>query len=284
MREIALLLVAVVVVLGKPLHKQDWYKLEKEVKFTPRPESFRDSLEKHFEITRPDSTPQVACKLPQYDKAVYHLKWGPLNVGYGYVENKRNGDILLNIGKAVTSGLVGNVLKVRDFVWSYGDANGLFPWFFQQDMYEDGLSKDKYVRNKWNTYNHKEGIAYNWNGKKLKTKDADPFTNNYLTLLYNLRNSDFKVGDTITYPCFVHKKHYQLKSIVRKKEKIKVPAGTFHCWKIQPVLVGEGHGFNEKDKMYLWIDRKFPHLMVRADADARLGKVRAKLKYYKAVK
>lgn len=259
----------------------EWKKLEKEVTFTPYPITGIDSLLNAYNIKNDTIAPEVEVKLPAYDKAVYHLKWGIINVGYGVLENEQTSNgILNNYAKAMTSGLVAHFLKVRDFVWSYGDKKTFTPYYFQQSMYEKGLEDKPYIREKWTLYDHDKGLAHDWTGKEQKETEIASFSHNYLSLLYAIRNSEIVVGDTLKLPCFVHGKTYDIKNYVHKKEKIKVPAGTFECYKIQPFLVGKGHGFNEKDKMYLWIDVKPPHQMIFAKADARLGKVRARLVHY----
>lgn len=259
----------------------EWKILESEVTFNKFTHKKIDSLNSVYAIKNRSIKEPVACKLPTYDKAVYKLKWGIINVGYGILENERTKKgILNNIGKAMTSGLVAHFLKVRDFIWSYGDAQSLYPYFFQESMSEEGLEDKPYIREKWTLYNHDEGLTHRWNGKKLEEKDAKPFTNNYLSLLYNLRNSAMKVGDRLEYPCFVHGKSYNIVTHVLGREEVTVPAGTFDCFKLQPILVGEGHGFNKNDKMFLWVEAKEPHLLIFAKADARLGKVRARLVHY----
>lgn len=260
---------------------EEWKQLEREVTFKAFSLQHIDSLKKAHGVLVDARKERVECKLPTYDKAVYHLKWGIINVGFGILENERdaNGG-LHNYGKAMTSGLVAHFLKVRDFIWSYGDAGSLHPYFFQESMYEKGLEDKPYIREKWTLYNNIKEQCFRWNGKKMEEKKISAFTNNYLSLLYNLRNSELTVGDTISYPCFVHGKNYAIKTAVLKREKITVSAGEFDCFKLQPILVGEGHGFNKNDKMFLWVEAKSPHLLIFAKADARLGKVRARLIHY----
>lgn len=259
----------------------EWKILEREVSFKPFSQQVIDSLKKEHTTTRNNKAPAAACKLPSYDKAVYRLKYGPINVGYGVLENDRTSKTqIYNIGKAMTSGLVAHFLKVRDLIWSFGDANSLTPTFFQESMFEQGLEDKPYIREKWTVYDNDSAKAVKWTGKKLEVKESRSFTNNYLSLLYNIRNSKIVVGDTLALPCFVHGKNYVIKTPVLKKEKISVQAGEFECFKLQPILVGEGHGFNKNDKMYLWIDVNYPHLLVYAKAEARLGKVRARLVHY----
>lgn len=276
-----LMLLCSMLILTHAAEMEEWKQLEREVSFKTFSIDRIDSLKKAHGVLKDIETESVSCKLPGYDKAVYHLKWGIINVGYGILENQRDSNgFLHNYGKAMTSGLVAHFLKVRDLIWSYGNANSLHPYFFQESMYENGLEDKPYIREKWTLYNNETEECLRWDGKKLEQKKAAAFTNNYLSLLYNLRNSEFAVGDTLSYPCFVHGKNYDIKTAVLKREKITVTAGTFDCFKLQPILVGEGHGFNKNDEMYLWVEASSPHLLVYAKADARLGKIRARLIHY----
>ncbi len=273
---IVLLMLFLVLSISANGNDEKWYELEKEVKFNPWGRDFIDSLRTSYGIKPYRDLHKVKVSLPKRDKCVYKLSWGAFNAGYGIIENNREKDTLKISGKAVTNKFVSAFFRVRDYVYTTADPEGLYPFFFEQ-----WVEEKSYKRRRWTLYDYPEKTAHKYDGKKLKEpKEINGnYTNNYMTLLYALRNGPLVVGDTVSYPCFVHEKNYQIKNIVLKKETIKVGGKKYKTIKVQPVLVGEGHGFNSKDEMFLWFTDDNRRLMVLAKAKARLGNIRAKLDY-----
>lgn len=277
--------ILIVIILFFPLFAaesdEQWYVLEKEVKFDPWGAEFIDSLQQVFGVSEYNDLYSTDVILPKRDKCVYTLSWGGINAGFAIVENDRRGDTLKISAKAVSNKFVSAFFRVRDYVYTTADANGFYPYFFEEKIEE----KD-YKRRRWTLYNYPNNKVHKFDGKKQK-EDKEilgDYTNNYMTLLYSLRNGPLIVGDTVSYPCFVHDKNYMIKNIVLKKETIKVKGKKYKTIKVQPVMVGDGHGFNSKDKMYLWFTDDDRRLMVMAKAKARLGSVRAKLNYIEVEK
>jgi hypothetical protein len=85
------------------------------------------------------------------------------------------------------------------------------------------------------------------------------------------------VGDTLHYQTYVHGKNYDIAVAVIKRERVSVPAGKFNCIKVRPILVGEGHGFNSKDKMFIWFSDDDRKIFVKGKVKIKLGNIYANL-------
>ncbi len=267
----------------QPKDDQPWYELIKEVKVRPTSEAKIDSLRNLHGVKKLVKAKTVQNTLPSRSRSVYSLDWLQFNAGYAVIEDWKDDGQFYVLAKAVTnkfiSGLRNGKYKVRDWVLSVGDAQGLYPHFFEQHIVEGTYKKDR-----WNVYDHANKKVYGVDGDDKKSESLKPFSDNYLSILYNLRNSKFKIGDTLSFPTFVHEKNWDIKIVVLGRETITVPAGTFNTIKVQPILVGDGQGFNKKDKMYIWLSDDSRRLVVRGQAKARVGNINIKLQQLELTK
>ncbi len=279
---LALLLSSTLLYARKPIHKQEWYKLEKQVDFKPYSTAFVDSIRDSLNLR--DTTPTehtLSTTLPKRDKAVYRMLFSGLKAGYSIVENNRKEDKLVISGKVMTSKFVSRLYKVRTYIFSVANPKTFLPIFFEQHNNEKlAWDKKPYIRDTWETYDHINEKVYS--SKKDTAQLFPAFTNNYATILYQIRNTPkFVIGDTLSYPCYVHDKRWDIKVVVEKKKRVKVKAGKFHTLRLRPLLVGEGgHGFTAKDKMYIWITNDDSRKVVQMRVMTSKGDVWARLEHY----
>ena len=277
MKRVLTLLLLSLIVVSTSAKEESWRELEREVVFHPWGGAKIDTIRGWYGVASQDGQQELQkCRLPLYEKMVYKLGWGAFNAGYAILENDRSGDTLKLIGKAVTNKFISPVFRVRDYVYSLGSSEGLYPYFFEQWIEE----KD-YHQRRWTLYDFPRKTIHRYNGKKTKKDSVPTFAHNYLSLLYALRGVNFEVGKDFTMPCYVHDKFWDIRFKVLKKENIRTLGGKRLCYKIQPILVGEGeHGFNKKDRMYMWITADPQRIAVKFKAKARLGYINATLYYY----
>ena len=257
---------------------ESWQALEQELDFQPWPSSYIDILRGWWGVTPQKQfyQPPKKVSLPPYEKMVYSLGWGAINGGYATLESDRRGDTLKLTGKAMSNAFVSSFYKVRDYVYSVGSSDGLYPYFFEQTIYEK-----EYQERRWTLYDFKRGTIHRHTGKEITTNKVDGFKHNFLSLLYALRTQDYTVGHSFTLPTYVHDKSYDIRFNILKKETLKTLGGQKECFKVQPILVGDGeHGFNKDDTLYLWITDDAKKIVVKIRAKARMGYVTCKLNYY----
>lgn len=275
MRRLLILLLVPFCLFAQDVEEEQWYELEKEVQFEPWSEKRIDSIRAEYGVTKLEKGRTVECTLPRRCKSVYKINWGAANAGYAIIEDKRNDEHFTISGKMVTNKFISAFYRVRDYVYTVGDANGLYPHFFEQHIEE----KD-YRKKRWTLYDHSQEKLFKMNGSDLTEDSITPYLQNYMSILYNIRNSEFIEGDTLYFPTYVHGENYNIAIVVHERERVRVPAGKYDCIKVQPILVGEdGHGFNAKDEMFIWFTDDDRKLFVKGKVKIKLGHIYAKLHY-----
>jgi hypothetical protein len=165
------------------------------------------------------------------------------------------------------------IFKVRDRVETNIDITGIF-----SRRYYKQLQEGKYKDNKEVFYDQEKGKARVYKDKVLKkVSKIEPCSQDILSSLFFFRTLDLEVGDTINVNLYDVSKSYPLKVKVNRRERIKVPAGTFDCLVVEPFLESEGM-FRSKGKIELWLtddQRKIPvqmrtYILLIGHIDARL--------------
>ena len=122
--------------------------------------------------------------------------------------------------------------KVRDVVESWFDVKGLFSW-----RYERRIREGKYHQRKFFDYNHSTGWVSisNENGPKGVVPFL-PYSHNIISALYWVRTQPLEAGKDLYLQLHDLNKQYPLRIIVYGLEEVNVPAGSFRCWKVEPVV------------------------------------------------
>jgi hypothetical protein len=175
------------------------------------------------------------------------------------------------VTKARSSKFFSVFFKVRDRVESFIDVEGIFPWKFEKHLREGSYRADRYTV--FDQINQR--VFY-----KKDTLEAPRYVQDVLSSFYYTRTVDLEVGESVSIENHSGRKIYPLKILVHRKERIKVPAGTFNCIVVEPVLKGEGL-FKHKGKLKIWLtddERKMPVLM---RSKALIGSIDVRLKAFR---
>jgi len=278
MRNIFISLLIPLLLFAQNPEDEKWYILENEVIFSPLTEPLINELRREHGVEKIENGRSVQTIVPPRSKQVYTLGWGLFNAGYAIIEDWRDAEQYYISAKAVTNSFISSLrngkYRVRDWVYTVGDLNGLYPHFFEQHIVEGDYRKDR-----WTMYNPTDSTLLKMENDEVEIDTANPFVENYMSILYALRNSELVPGETLVFPTYVHGKSWDIKVIVHGTETVKVPAGEFNTIKVQPILVGDGQGFNENDEMFMWLTNDSRHIMVKGRSKARIGHINIKLSY-----
>lgn len=185
-----------------------------------------------------------------------------------------NGDVCYRIQtKAQSNDFISAFYKVDDEVNSFIDVKGLYSRRFEKKLKEGKYKSDRFV-----DFYHERRIALNTQ-KKYAVTEIPVFVQDILSSLYYLRTFDIKIGVDHYIDVYADGKVYPLRIIIHGKEKVKVPAGTFNCIKVEPVLKSEGI-FKQEGKLTVWMtddDRKMP---VKMTSKIMIGNIGANLESY----
>ena len=151
------------------------------------------------------------------------------------------------------------IYKVRDVIEAWFDVSGLYSWRYDRYVREGGYRSRKFF-----DYNHRTGWASvsNENGPKGVVRFT-PFSHNIISALYWVRCQPLEAGVDLRVPLHDQSVQYPLTVKVYGIEEVKVPAGTFRCWKVEPVIESEGL-FKMAGRLLVWLtddDLRIPVMM-----------------------
>lgn len=161
--------------------------------------------------------------------------------------------------------------NVDDRVESIIDAIGLFSWRFEKNLKE---GKYRAIRKfSFDQRNHK--ALYN-----NDTTTVPPYVQDALSVFYFVRTQDLKVGESVFVDHYNDGKLYPMEIKVLKKETITVPAGTFECLVIEPLMQSVGV-FKHEGKLKVWLTNDRLRLPVLMKSKVLVGSIAAELTSYK---
>jgi hypothetical protein len=171
---------------------------------------------------------------------------------------------------AESNSFFSNIFKVRDRVESVMDIDGLFTWKFEKHLREGKFKSDRYE-----TYDPFLRKAY----AKSDTFDAPLYVQDILSSFYFSRTVPLEVGQSVDIDNFADGRVYPLRILVHRKERVKVPAGTFDCIAVEPVLRNEGL-FKQTGKLTIWVTDDAHRMPVLMKSKIFIGSIDARLKQF----
>ena len=219
------------------------------------------------------------------ERIEYRIKYGLVNSGSASLEvtgvEEVNGRATYHLAsRARTNKSLDVFFKVRDENDSWMDVLSLCSQRFQQKVREGGYAKETLT-----TYNHPDRrFEHSHRGKHSKephtySGDIPPFVQDPLSALYYLRTVDLQVGQEHLIDANSGGKTWPLKVRVEAREEVKVPAGKFLCFRVEPVMAGEGI-FMSKGRLEVWITADQRRIPVLLRSKVAVGSFNAEMTSY----
>jgi hypothetical protein len=101
-----------------------------------------------------------------------------------------------------------------------------------------------------------------------------PRVQDVLSALYYLRTMDLEVGKSVFIDNHADEKNYALEVKVLRIEEVKVPAGTYECFVLEPILRASGI-FQHKGKLTVWISTDPTRIPVMMKSKIIIGAINA---------
>jgi len=223
-----------------------------------------DSLKKH------DGAFIVGERLV-FDIAYGILKAGTATMGIPDTQLVKGRMCYHVVTTAESNKFVSTFFKVRDRVETFIDKEGLFPWKFIKKIREGHYSADKYVE-----YDQVRNIVVE---NRKDTLSVQPFVQGILSSFYLTRLKNLVPGTYFDIDNYGDGKMYPLRVLVHKRERVKVPAGTFDCILVEPVMRVEGI-FKQKGKLRIWLTDDQWRMPVLMKSKALIGSISVRLVHY----
>lgn len=163
--------------------------------------------------------------------------------------------------------------KVDDKVESYMDVHELYSLGFDKHLREGEFKAD--VSMIFDQENH--FALYN---NSPDTFAVSPYVQDVLSAFYFVRTRNLEVGQSIFADNHADKKNYPMEVKVLRKEKIKVPAGTFDCVVVEPILKASGI-FKHKGSLTVWLTDDEVRMPVLMKSKVVIGSISTELTNYK---
>jgi hypothetical protein len=163
--------------------------------------------------------------------------------------------------------------KVNDKVESLMDVYELYSLRFDKHLREGKFKAD--ISTLFDQENH---LAIYHNSQD--TFSVPDYVQDVLSAFYFVRTQDLKVGQSIFVDNHADKKNYPLEVKILRKEKVKVPAGTFDCVVVEPILKASGI-FQQKGKLTVWLTDDEIKMPVLMRSKVVIGSISTELTHYK---
>jgi hypothetical protein len=214
-----------------------------------------------------------------HEKLKFAVGWSFITVGSATMEvsdiEEYGGRKCYHIvSKARSAKFFDTFFKVRDVNESWIDAESLCSLKFVNN-----ISEGKYKKVETLLFDHE-------NQKYLivessKTGEIPLWVQDVLSSLYYLRTKELYVGAEFNIDAHSGDKSWPLKVKVLRKDKVKVPAGKFECFVVEPHVREDSGIFQAKGKIWVWLtadEKKIPVLM---KSKVFIGSIVAKLVEFK---
>jgi hypothetical protein len=165
------------------------------------------------------------------------------------------------------------IYQVDDSYRTLMDAEGLFPWTFQQRIREGKYKRD--VAATFDQVNHKAT-------EKGKTYSVSPYVHDIVSAFYYVRTQNLaamKNGSVFYLENFFDGKSHKLGVKIHKRETIQVEAGKFKAILIEP-LVMQGGLFKSEGHIYIWVSDDELKIPLKVSTKILIGDVYAEMTKY----
>ncbi len=212
------------------------------------------------------------------EKLLFDVNYGIITAGYAEMSIPQYDTVLGNKTYKVqftvrSTPTFDFFFEVRDRYETYLDADGIFPWRFEQHIKEG-----KFVKDYSAIFDQKNLMA--------KTDEGDftitPFVHDIMSAFYYARTIDyskFKIGQRVPMQNFYKGKINPLDIKYLGKQKITVDAGTFNCIIVEP-MVKEGGLFKSEGRILIWLSDDELKIPVKVNTKVVIGSIDAELKEY----
>jgi hypothetical protein len=194
------------------------------------------------------------------ERLVFSIEYGIVRAGTATLEVRPmtayRGRSCYHIASSTqSSSFFDNVYKVRDRIETLVDAGSFVTWRYRKVLREGSYKADHEA-----VYDQAAGRARYADGKWV---EFPPRALDALGAFYFARTQPLVPGTSFYVAHHGDKKSFYLQVRVLARERIKVPAGTFDCVAIEP-LVRDAGPFRQQGRLTIWVtddERRIPVLM-----------------------
>ncbi len=214
------------------------------------------------------------------ERLVFEIKWLFIPAGTATLEvlpmDERDGKPVWHFAlTANTNKFADAFYKVRDKIDSFTDSNMSHTVFYKKKQREGDTKRDVEVYLDWEN----DKATYVQDGDRSKPIDIAPGSFDPLSVFYYFRTQPLDGDQEVRTSVTDGKKCVVGKAIVKKKTTVKVPAGKYETFLVEPELKHIGGVFKKSKnaKLKLWFSTGPDRLIVRIKSKVVVGSFTAEL-------
>ena len=204
----------------------------------------------------------------------YDVKFGPMHVGGGSMEVLGNENVRNRPTWHIMFRVKGGTFfyKVDDRFESWIETTTLSSLRHKQDINEGRRDRER-------TFEiYPDRPSYIEDDKPEKPSVGQPLDDG--SFLYFIRTVPLEVGKTYEFDRYFRPDRNPVKITVLRKERIKVPAGTFDAIVIRPSIKSKGI-FSENGQAEVWLSDDDRHIMLQMKSKLSFGSLNLYLRSYR---
>ncbi|MGQ0539454.1 MAG: DUF3108 domain-containing protein [Gemmatimonadaceae bacterium] len=205
------------------------------------------------------------------EKLSYDVFFGPLRAGEGTMEVVAREDVRGLEAWHTRFRVRGSVLfyDVDDVLESWISVNCFHSLRFVQDFDDNGRLRNR----RYEIF--PERAMYRENDKAEQQSVEDPLDDG--SFLYFVRTLELEPGKTYTFNRYFRPDRNPVVIRVLRRERVKVPAGTFNAIVIRPIIKSRGI-FSEGGDAQIWLSDDADRIMVQMKTKLKIGSLNLYLK------
>lgn len=221
---------------------------------------------------------------------LFQIRWGVVTGGYASLSvpsiDLVDGQSAYHIlSEAHSTGMVEAFYKVRDKNEAWLDTSSPRSLRYSKKILEGKYSVDQVVNlDQAAGKFHLTEVRHDKNDAKEEKQGEIPSNVlDVLSSLYYVRSLPLEVGKSFTMDVHSGDKTWPLVMNVKKLEKVKVKAGKFLCYRVEPVLRERGIFIAKGKKLEVWLTADERHMPVLMRSEIFIGHVSAELVQQKSL-
>lgn len=210
----------------------------------------------------------------------FSVGWGMVNAGtssLSVLDTVRvGGHLCWRIqSQAQSNEVLSRLYPVRDRVITWMDVRGLFSRGLHKNLSEGTYKK---VRD-YSIQPERGMVVKRKDGQPVDTLRIRGPVQDVLSAFYWVRTQPLAVGRVLEVEAVDDLKAYRLAIKVLSREKVRLKTGDYDCFKIQPILLGEGL-FKAKGEVFIWVTADERRIPVKMRSKIFIGSISANMTSY----
>ncbi len=256
-----------------------------DIKPKPREPNIENAEGFDFGSRRPKIDPFVIGEKVVHSVSYFGAEAGKLTLQvkpFVEVNNRKSYNFYMGLK---TSSLFSKFYSVDDYVETFIDFEELVPHVFKLSARESGklVSANSFFNNNTlkATFWEKKYTEKNGEEEKKLAWDILPYSQNAFSGIFYMRVFKWDIGKENSFRVADDEKNIVFKAMAMEKVKLDTDAGEFNAIKIKATVITRG-ALTQAGDFYIWISDDERKIILRLEAEIKIGKIVSEIVEYKS--